>query len=466
MNLINKFIKIFKFLFIDSKFIEAILKVEEIDRKALLVFEKEKQTRINVLLENVQIGDIIWTKRYKTEDDKKNIPLGHDEGPALVLGKCRHGLICSGGMGTIPRNMGLFYKFNPNDYQRLSKDTYFSIFKFDIIDDIRYIKTIGSAKKTDFEKMLLKIKRNKTVYCYFNDERYLIDLFLQCSDIISYDNNKYIVLDILDDKILCLPFDYRGQVIKSRDLEKIDFSKITYLAQNIDYQIIDTINETLYKSILIKYRKYLDYLEKIKIPQRGSVIVKNHIIYYIYGEMGENWLVFDISEEEWEHFDEIIIGKKKFYTNYEGIVIDKKDKFDIIGLATEEEINQIKNGKKGYKHKNKSKKTSTKKNKIYVGNIIEHRYYKGQRFIIIDKLDNDCYCCAIDKIIEGKFEIMQFNRKDIKESNNNSIEGIIWLEVRPKFNMGNIGQHINEIIDTQKMFLRDEISVKRRVKTK
>ena len=61
---------------------------------------------------------------------------------------------------------------------------------------------------------------------------------------------------------------------------------------------------------------------------------------------------------------------------------------------------------------------------------------------------------------------MQFNRRDIKVSNNNSIEGIVWLEDRPKFNMVNISQQINEIIDTQSRFIKDESLVKRRVKTK
>lgn len=463
MQFIKKFIKSVRFLFVESKFIDIILNDKESKREITLILREQKQKRIDELLEKVNVGDIVWVRRYSNEKEKSSISIGHEFGPALVIGKCEKGLICSKGMGTIPRNSELFYKFNSDDYENFYKDTYFWIFRFEIINDYRYIKTIGTAKKKDLENIMLKIKRNKVVYCYHNDDRYMIDLFLQCSDIINYNNKNYIVLDILDDKISCIALNGENRFIKERDLKRINFNDIIYLDKNVEYKIISILSENVYKQLLIRYKKYLEEMTNLKTPQRGSIIEKDNINYYIYGEMGSNWLVFEITDREVIDWDKLKIANKNFYTKYNDTVISKKDKFKVLSLADEKEVNNIKNSRKDYLYKYKDKKNSSKKKGIFVGSIVEHRLYFEKRFIVIEKINGRCYCCDIDNIKNGLLEFVDFNDYELRVSSDNSINGIVWLEQNPDFEMKNINKEINEIINTQNSFIESNIIVKNEV---
>lgn len=237
-----------------------------------------------------------------------------------------------------------------------------------------------------------------------------------------------------------------------------------YLNKNIEYKYLSTLSKESYIHLLNNQRKYLENLKKLKTPQRGSIITKDNIIYYIYGEQGQNFLTFRITQNINEELDTITICNKNFCINYENINISKQDKYEIISCATEEEIDNIKNHKKNYIKNLKKQNVPQKNKKFQIGDIIEHIYYKNQRFIIVNRHNNKYYCLAINKLIEGIYEMMIFNKKDIRMSKNKSIKGIIWLENNQDFNLANLYQKIDKILEAQQLYLNDE-TLKRKIKT-
>ena len=107
--------KLFEFI---KKFFKSIIK------KSNRNTSSKKQIKINkkAILE-VNVGDIIWAKRYHTEEEKLEILEGHREGPFLVIKKISKGLICSYGTSKL-HNYNNCIIIESNECDNLYKETY------------------------------------------------------------------------------------------------------------------------------------------------------------------------------------------------------------------------------------------------------------------------------------------------------------------------------------------------------
>lgn len=421
------------------------------------IVRKNEKIEENEIYNSIQTKDIIWAKRYSNENEKNNILEGHQEGPFLVLGKCEKGLICSHGTGTMPLShySHKYIELSNAEYSKICKDTYFRTVEFELINEDRFIKPWDVINDKDYNAFILKAKRERTTIYKKDYERYYIDLILQPSDLIAYNFKSYLVLNVLENQILCVPFNFKNPNVNKEQLDKIDFSKMIYLDKNIDYKYISVLNEKLFYGVLIKQNKYLENLKNQSITQRGSVINKDNLIYYIYGEIGNLWQTFNITDENCNnHTNSISICQKCYYTNYENINIDKKASFETIGLASEEEIEMIKNKKKSYKKVNNKNEAKIKPKKFQEGDIIYNKNYdKNERFIVINRYNTIYNCISINNIINGIYEFIDFQGCDIYKSPNKSTEGIIWLDDNPFFDLRNIGDEIYNIVITQQNYL-------------
>ena len=108
-------------------------------------------------------------------------------------------------------------------------------------------------------------------------------------------------------------------------------------------------------------QEYLEEKSKIMdvelIANRGSFILSNDKKYYIYGEEGTSWMVFELQDVYKENYDVLNINGNDFYTCYSELLIDKKEPLTPIYNCTLDEIDLIKSKRKSYKIKHNLIKT-------------------------------------------------------------------------------------------------------------
>lgn len=335
--------------------------LEKIISKVKIIFKKVKikkeekilqdeQSKLEKILSSIEIGDIILAKRYKQEKEKETIAEGHQNGPYIVVGKTKDGLICSAGKSAIPNAFKVddYFKIKLEDY-KLDKDTYFKLINLELIDDYSFIYKIDNLNSEDKETFLRNIK-------YRSNHNYIMDgvkkpfaIEIHMGDIISVNGTNYIIIKEESDRFGCIKLKTGRTKLKIEDMKNLNYLNIVEFDKKEDIKYLATISPNLLIYSLKRQREYIENYNNRTIPQRGSVIAKNRQLYYIYGEEQENWLIFKISRNYSHLMDEINIKSHKFYTIYETDKINKKDKFQTILLALEDQINSIKMCKKIYK---------------------------------------------------------------------------------------------------------------------
>ena len=346
------------------------------------------------LFKDIKFGDIIWGKRYDTLEEKKLIPKGHDQGPFIVIKNMGDKLLCSKGTSVKPHDEYLKYNLYLKDNcYKLTKDTYFKINNLSLIDKNSFIKRYDSLYGEDeenFVKLIKLIHKNN----YQGEE---LNLSINVGDIITYNNKNYLVLDSKDD-FICVQLDLKNYSFNN--IKKIDYSNIKNIStkENIIYS--STINDDALIYILKKYKENLKNNENKKVVQRGSILRKDNCLYYVYGEESEIWNVFEISETKLYNSIRLKINNNFYYTNFNYEKINKKDNFEILHLCLNEEIDEITKIRKDYQKEKKEqdKNIKTKNLRFNVGDIIESKKFKNNRFIIIKVCNKTYECLSINKI--------------------------------------------------------------------
>lgn len=333
----------------EAKIIPEALSEENIQKKTEVVFDET----INNLISDIEIGDIIWTKRYNDEKQKQNIPEGHQEGPCLVVGKTEDGLICAKGTGVAPYEEYVDNRFCVwNGSYSLNKNTFFQLNQFRVIDTFSFCYKLSSLIVSDREKLLKKIKEKKHNFYCIDGEKKNFDVDFFVGDLISINKKNYIILNKIDNKIICVGINTYKEDLKVNDVRYLDYLNLVNFDIECDKpEYIGTISSTLLAYSLKREKEYIENYKNKMNPQRGSVIVKDNELNYIYGEEGQIWLTFEIKYNNYDLFDKIKIGTETFYTEYNKKNISKKESFDTILLAFPEEIEDITSKRKSYKYR-------------------------------------------------------------------------------------------------------------------
>lgn len=378
-------------------------------------------------LKKIEIGDIIWAKRYNTEEEKKTIEEGHREGPFIVLDKTKNYLLCCYGTGVERANSKYNFEIKKDGYC-LSKDTYFNVMDFNFIDEKTFIKFGDKLTEKDKNNFFKKLKSLNFGYYYHNNIKKYFDFTLQLGDVINYKGNKYIITNIHDNKLYCIPIGHKE--IELLDVNKIDYSNIVFLDSSIKFKCVKTVSENMLLGILKKQKEYLKNITNSNEPQRGSLVNINNKYYYIYGEEGNEWLLFEVYKLKKENFETIYIGKQKYYTDFNNnLKINKQyiNKAEI--LATNEEIDNIKNIRKNYKKQSKQKRVQKiSQTKFIKGDIIESKYSSDEKYLIIKVYDNFYECVVIKELLSKQVIEKCFIKKDeVEELSENGVKEIRWL---------------------------------------
>ena len=437
MNFLNKIIELIK----------SIFKHEETPVQNELDFSANKN-----ILENINVGDIIWAKRYSNEEEKNNIPEGHREGPFIVIAKTEKGIIGAQGTSLEHDDDFIYFEIDKVDYN-LYKDTHFRLHNFKTIDENSFIKVLGHLNYDDEERLYkqLKIIYKKLIKEMDSKE---FKLPYQIGDVVIYRDRQFIIIDIDNDEFTILDINNikLKEKLDKEELSKLDYSKIIKINKKDNLKYRGLVSDKVLNRILKNKDKYFKYQEDLKIIQRGSVIESKNKYYYIFGEEGQEWMTFELKKSG---TNEIKINNTIYYTDFKEIRLSKKDNYNILYLCTEEEKNNLKQLKKEFKH---NKKNENKFNNLNIGDIIESKYYKKQRFIIIDIHPKTYECLSIGKIKKAIFDPVLIKKIDAILSRDTRVDGIKWLEYNPNFKMSEIGKqkNLDKIFDTQQEYLEEK----------
>ncbi len=309
----------------------------------------------------IEVGKIVWAKRYRSEEEKEKIEQGHREGPYLVIGKKKNKLYCLPCTSKENKELWEHLYYNMGKIKdEMEKSTIVRTNRIEELTPERYVWTMGSASPNDFNKI------NKKMYIVKNQTRNnnlknkFIKYNLDIGDIIFYKNDLYYIKNITEKFYQCnqihLCKNSRNPVNINGKIYSFNFEAYKNIKKKRNLKLIDICRETRIEGIKALNQKYVKTKETQNIIKRGNVIKAFGENYYVYGEFENNWLVHKIYRiQEDKKYIKVRINKSEFYIDLQGNKLIKSPNYEIVKMATEEEIEYIKNLKKS----NKNKKSET-----------------------------------------------------------------------------------------------------------
>lgn len=321
-----------------------------------------KRLFYNSNLDFLNEKDIIWAKRYDTEDEMLKIEEGHRESPYIVIykrGKKVYALECTSNK-SIKSLQLLKLEFKRKYKYNLKKDGYIFVGKLVLLNKERFLGKVGKIDDEDLNRiyksiyLINKRYKNKKVK-YFPKVK--LKFYYEVGDIILYDNKMFYINKIDDD------YYYGNQVYESNKGKRtIKINDISYsmnlegnkkISKNSKIKLLNITDKDIQENIQF----FINEQKKKKLTSkklgRGKLILLNNEYFYIYGEYQDNLLVYKIYLDRTmnEEMSKIYIKKGRYYTLFEESEISKKEDIIILREATELEMDDIKKLKKSNKRK-------------------------------------------------------------------------------------------------------------------
>ena len=317
----------------------------------------------NSKLPFLNIGDIIWAKRYDTEEEMQKIEAGHRESPFIVIHKSInkiYALQCGSNLSSynIP-----FLKYNLNRKKyNMKKNGYVFVGRLVLLNKDRYINTIGALDKYDLNKIYKSIYLINSRYKHLKIRHFpkrKLKFYFETGDIVLYNNQTFYIIEVDEN------YYYAHQCFESNK------GKITIKINNIPYSINFIGRTKIAKSAKLKLLNMADTekqklilntsIEKNKVNthdqtlSRGKLISLNEKFYYIYGLIEGKLQVFQVYDDinVKPNTNIILIKNKKYYTAFEESLLEKNDEIIVLRKALDSEVDKIKLQKKNFKLKEK-----------------------------------------------------------------------------------------------------------------
>ncbi|MBQ3021197.1 MAG: hypothetical protein IJD92_03130 [Bacilli bacterium] len=378
-------------------------------------------------LSNIEKGTIIYANRYDNEEEMEQIPIGHRRGSYLVLGKNDNYLLCFTGTGVFPEKIRK-YRFLKviKDIYDMKKETYFHLNNIEYINDERFLNTVDNLDKEDMITLNkhLSILKNRGYYDKFDLNISLEDIECNVGDVISFKSKLYFIIETNKESYKCIELT-KNFIDDSFKVDGLYFNlnNIIDINKSSNIKLMNYVSGETLDNILSNINNYFIDLDNKKYVQRGSVVIYNNEYYYVYGEEGNNWLLFKLYNDFNEEYDELSISSKVFYTDYKNnIKLDKDCNIKNYILATEEEIDIIKDKKKHYKKTleyKKFKEEQEKKKQEYYnpyfkpGVIVMAKDFSRETYIIIDRDYDLISCISIKELDNNRIVIRDFSSSQI-----------------------------------------------------
>ncbi len=394
----------------------------------------------------LNVGDIIWAKRYKNDEEKSRIKMGHQESPYVVIKKSKgkvYALQCTSNPHWEIQWKMAYYPLGKLNYQ-MKKNSFINCMVVYELKEIQFVEMIGHLNDVDLNqlKKQLYILKNSDFKVKPDIEEKYLDFKIGIGDVILYNGNKYYI-----DSIKGRSYEvYRlKKHPKVSDRLLIGNTYYSFIFRNIEkikirskYDLVDTFN-TGEIEIINKYKeKSLKLLEK-RMPNSlrvGSLIDYKNRMFYVYEKLDDCVNCYEIySNEVFEEGMADILVKGGIYKTFFATVTIPIDKLDDNGCkirrcAWEEEIEYNKNifslpKKKRVNARRRLASIKEKNIDDLVPMVILKDLNNGNYYLIIDRNDNVIELVNINDIgdtfyfeLEKKYCPFEYYRVMSKEEYN------------------------------------------------
>ena len=298
----------------------------------------------------LRVGDIVWAKRYNTENEKEKINPGHRESPYVIIGKTidkTYALQCTSNPHNNIKWKNVLYPLDRLIYN-FHKNSYINTTTIYELENVQYIKKIGHLTKYDLNKL------KKYLYIVINsNHKYKPNLDLkflkfkyEIGDIILYNNEKYLIYEFDSKNFLTNKLNkkikLKNRILINNTYYSFRFEKTEKIKKNSKITLLETLNSSEFKLIKECRQKFFENANdnKKSIASIGSLISYNNNFYYIVDEDKEIFYSYRVytSQEQTKKMSLLKINRGYFYTNFNFVKIVKEKEYKIRRKATEEEI--------------------------------------------------------------------------------------------------------------------------------
>lgn len=360
----------------------------------------------------LKVGDIIWARRYQTEEEKNKIKKGHQISPYVIIKKKLHkvyALQCTSNPHQEIKWKMIYYPLGRLNYD-FNKNTYINCTAVVELKKIQFVEMIGRLSLYDLNqlKKQLYILKNSTFPIRPNIEDRYLNYNFTVGDIILFNGNKYYINKITSKEYET--YRLRQHLKKGKTIlinntyYSFIFEKTVILNKKDKYILIDTFNTGEIENI-DDYRN--DYLSKRMIvpgiPKSfrvGALIEYDNNMYYIYDEENNYYLTYRVfAPTIYEKGMAALLIKKGIYYTYFNIEKIQKSnliKYKVRRCASIEEIEYNKNifnSSKTLRNKKRkelfvNKLNGERKTNDFVPMVILRHNITGKYYLIIS-LDNN-----------------------------------------------------------------------------
>lgn len=357
----------------------------------------------------LNVGDIVWAKRYDTEEEKNKIDKGHQESPFIIIKQTKdktYALQCTSNPHANIKWKNLFYPLNRLTYD-FEKNSYINMSFIHELTNVKYIKKIGELTGYDLNKVM------KYLYIVINSsfknkpDIALKDLkfIYEIGDIISIDGCKYYIYDIDLPYFIAYKLNKKNR-LKNRVLINNEFFSIAFyknfkIKNSKKIKLIETFNTSEIELIdnYIKEKQGQKHNPINKEATIGTLIKYKDNFYYITDENDTHFICYRVypSDEKEGNMALLKIKHGYYYTFFNTVSISKIGDYKTRRMATEEEIkynkeainiSKWKRRKEAYKNFLQTEKYSVISIKDFIPKMVIHNTNTNKNYLILSREEN------------------------------------------------------------------------------
>lgn len=403
----------------------------------------------------LNVGDIVWARRYSNDLEKEKIKKGHQESPYVIIKKTKdevYALQCTSNPHEEIKWKMAYYPLSKLNYD-IKKNSFINCTKVFLLKEIQFVEIIARLSEYDLnqvKKQLYLIKNSNFKVRPLIENKYL-DFKISVGDVILYEGDKYYINSI-DDKYLDT---YKlKKHIKVNDRVLIGNTYYSFVFNNIfkikiksKYSLVDAFNsgEVL---IINNYKEKRTENKIIKSLRVGALINYKNKMFYVYEKNDESIKCFEVYSNIGSYDILINGGRYKTFFASVSILLEKLNQngYSIRRCATTFEIEYNKNTFSLPKKKRNNYKNKILKGKDiddYVPMVVLKDLNNGKYYLIIDRKDNIIELVNINDLgdtfyfeLDKKYCTFEYYRVLSKEDFNMYLKKIKELkEICVMFNM-------------------------------
>jgi hypothetical protein len=353
----------------------------------------------------LEVGDIIWAKRYSSEKERISIEVGHQQGPYIIIHKDEkknkvYGLYCTSSKNKDTNKLHYVILDKVQYKLKLFKTTYIHTTSDSEIKYNQYIKKIGHLTDKDLNrlfKIITILKKEEPDKISTNINLDELQYTIEVGDIINNKGTKYFVYDIDDTYYYGY---YTNEITNARNYKNnkhsisfngkrftISYENKSKILKSNNVTLEYIIDKSQFPEIEEQKKELIKKLEESSIVKRGSLVKYNNIIYIVYGEYKDNWQTYKVYNTKDDESFPITINQSNYFTKFEELLINKSENMKTIKNASDDELDKIKYTRKSIKVFNNKQYVPQSNNKTSNKSSIKNSFeLSKQQEILLLKL--------------------------------------------------------------------------------